>query len=308
MPRVEAKQNTDRTIKKELRTAWRMTQPADMYSHMEPQLRSLTREEDTMRTRKILPGEQVKSLWDVVTSEDVEFRLFSTSGSFTSFTPQGAGTGEMADSPYLFYTKANAVEDEILFPDELTSNKKNVHFREIRNPVSRLEHSGLPGHNKYWEKGLTAILAGEDFKEPLSKEMDTDDDSMWALPAIWKSGLEKLLQGTLSAEQREVLEETGLDAIKEGQLIADRLDSADPMEVMERERSTGEYTYAVLCWPFCFRIKSLTFSCQSSKRRFTMETLSRDVPKGIGKSKKLSRLCSKLLMRNHLIGFIISPS
>ncbi|KAK4063857.1 hypothetical protein Trihar35433_8565 [Trichoderma harzianum] len=222
----------------ELRTAWRMTQPADMYSHMEPQLRSLTREEDTMRTRKILPGEQVKSLWDVVTSEDVEFRLFSTSGSFTSFTPQGAGTGEMADSPYLFYTKANAVEDEILFPDELTSNKKNVHFREIRNPVSRLEHSGLPGHNKYWEKGLTAILAGEDFKEPLSKEMDTDDDSMWALPAIWKSGLEKLLQGTLSAEQREVLEETGLDAIKEGQLIADRLDSADPMEVMERERST----------------------------------------------------------------------
>ncbi|PTB53268.1 hypothetical protein M431DRAFT_6821 [Trichoderma harzianum CBS 226.95] len=222
----------------ELRTAWRMTQPADMYSHMEPQLRSLTREEDTMRTRKILPGEQVKSLWHVVTGEDVEFRLFSTSGSFTSFTPQGAATGEMADSPYLFYTKANAVEDEVLFPDELTSNKKNVHFREIRNPVSRLEHSGLPGHNKYWEKGLTAILAGEDFKEPLSKEMDTDEDSMWALPAIWKSGLEKLLQGTLSAEQREVLEETGLDAIKEGQLIADRLDSADPMEVMERERST----------------------------------------------------------------------
>ncbi|KAH0527227.1 hypothetical protein TsFJ059_002251 [Trichoderma semiorbis] len=222
----------------ELRTAWRMTQPADMYSHMEPQLRSLTREEDTMRTRKILPGEQVKSLWDAVTSEDVEFRLFSTSGSFTSFTPQGAGTGEMADSPYLFYTKANAVEDEILFPDELTSNKKNVHFREIRNPVSRLEHSGLPGHNKYWEKGLTAILAGEDFKEPLSKEMDTDEDSMWALPAIWKSSLEKLLRGTVSAEQREVLEETGLDAIKEGQLIADRLDSADPMEVMERERST----------------------------------------------------------------------
>ncbi|KAL6695704.1 hypothetical protein J3F84DRAFT_395134 [Trichoderma pleuroticola] len=189
--------------------------PADMYSHMEPQLRSLTREEDTMRTRKINPGEQVKSLWDVVTGEDVEFRLFSTGGTSTSFTPEGAAVGEMANSPYLFYTQANTVEDEILFPDELTSNKKNVHFREIRNPVSRLEHSGPPGQTRFWEKSLMAILAGEEIKEPLSKELDSDEDSLWALPAIWKTGLEKLLQGTLSAEQREVLEETGLDAIKQ---------------------------------------------------------------------------------------------
>ncbi|PNP50352.1 hypothetical protein THARTR1_08956 [Trichoderma harzianum] len=222
----------------ELRTAWRMTQPADMYSHMEPQLRSLTREEDTMRTRKINPAEQVKSLWDVVTSGDVEFRLFSTAGTSTSFTPEGAAVGEMANSPYLFYTKANTVEDEILFPDELTSNKKNVHFREIRNPVSRLEHSGPPGQTRFWEKSLTAILAGEDFKEPLSKELDSDEDSMWALPAIWKTGLEKLLRGTLSEDQREVLEETGLDAIKQSQLLADRLENADPTEIMERERST----------------------------------------------------------------------
>ncbi|KAL7944080.1 hypothetical protein V8C42DRAFT_96105 [Trichoderma barbatum] len=222
----------------ELRTAWRLAQPKDMYLHMEPLLRNLTREKDTMRTRKINPGEQVKSLWDTVTSDEVFFRLYNTGGTTVDWPPKDGDSG-IVDSPYLFYNKSNAVEDEILFPDELTSNRKNVHFREIRNAITRIERPKLPSHTRFLEKGVTALLAGQDVDSTLDQEMDSNEDSIWALPTIWKTGLEKLLQRALSAEQRKVMEKAGLSTIRESQLLYERFQDADPMEIMERERSIG---------------------------------------------------------------------
>lgn len=106
--------------KKELRMSWRLTHPRDSYLHMEPLLRTLTREKDTLRTRKIVPGEDVESIWDQVMGEHVQFRVFNVQkDTITSRT-----TEELGDSPYMFYSKANVVEDEILFPVRLLRTRR----------------------------------------------------------------------------------------------------------------------------------------------------------------------------------------
>ncbi|KAH6603838.1 mfs allantoate [Trichoderma cornu-damae] len=219
----------------ELRTAWRISHPRDVYSHMEPLLRILTREKDTMRTRKIKPGEEVVSLWDTVMGDDVEFRLFDIKGeSVTVRTPT-----DLATSPYMFYNQANVVEDEVLFPDELMSNRQSVPFRRVRNGVDRIESPMLPSQIRHLEKGMTALREGQDPMARLDDARDDDEDSIWAFPKIWETGLEKLLGGALSAEQRKLLKGAGLDTAHQSQLLVDRLESADPMEVMERDRSFG---------------------------------------------------------------------
>lgn len=219
----------------ELRTAWRLTHPRDVYLHMEPLLRTLTREKDTMRTRKIKAGEDVESIWDTVTSDQVEFRAFNIQeGNITSRT-----TRELGSSPYLFYNKANIVEDEVLFPDEVVSNKKRVHFREIRNGVSRIETPNLPSRIRQLEASLALAREGKDPAAAFEETLDSDEGSIWALPRIWQTGFGQLLQGTLSVQQRKLLNRTGLDTINQSQLLADRLEDADFMEIMERDRSFG---------------------------------------------------------------------
>ncbi|PTB63083.1 hypothetical protein BBK36DRAFT_1182780 [Trichoderma citrinoviride] len=217
----------------ELRTAWRITHPREVYSHMEPLLRTLTREKDTMRTRKINPGEDVQSLWDTVTDEAVEFCLFDVKDEKVTCRT----TRELASSPYLFYNQANVVEDEVLFPDELVNPRDKVPFREIRNAITRLEAPMLPSHVRHYEKGIQAICDGNDPFSVLDGVTDKDEDSIWALPKLWESGLRQLLGGNLSAEQRRLLKQTGLNTIRESQLLEDRFETAERLEIMERDRS-----------------------------------------------------------------------
>lgn len=199
-------------------------------------MRILTREKDTMRTRKIKPGEDVESIWDTVTGDQVEFRAFNIQeGNITSRT-----TRELGSSPYLFYNKANVVEDEILFPDEIISNKKSVPFREIRNGVSRIETPNFPSRVRQLEKSLALAREGKDPAIVFEETLDSDESSIWALPKIWQTGFGQLLRGTLSVQQRKLLNRTGLDTINQSQLLVDRMEDADPMEIMERDRSFGK--------------------------------------------------------------------
>ncbi|KPM43969.1 hypothetical protein AK830_g2623 [Neonectria ditissima] len=126
----------------ELRNAWRITHPRDVYRHMQPLLQTLTREKDTMRTRQIKEGERVESLWETVNDNSTEFRLFDIKdGGVTCRS--GA---EMATSAYMFYNEANAAEDEVLFPDELGSNDDGHLGNKMRSI----------------RKGLEAINKGKD--------------------------------------------------------------------------------------------------------------------------------------------------
>ncbi|KAF5019520.1 hypothetical protein F66182_8462 [Fusarium sp. NRRL 66182] len=215
----------------ELRNVWRITQPRDIYLHMKPLLQGLHRNEQTMRTRRIRPGENVKTLWEHVTDVRNEFRLWDLNHrQVTCHTNE-----DIAKSPYMFYSDVNAAEDAILFPDELASNRKNVPFREIRNGVSNIEDGVLPSKARYIAKGLEAINKGQDPINAINSAKDQDEDSIWSLPKVWKTGLAQARQE--SPSRVTLLRRTGLLNTRMALNFAQRIDVSDPMELMERDQS-----------------------------------------------------------------------
>ncbi|EXK24719.1 hypothetical protein FOMG_18573 [Fusarium oxysporum f. sp. melonis 26406] len=217
----------------ELRNAWRMKQPRDMYIHMEHLLRSLHRNEKTMHTRQIRPGENVRSIWDTVTDERSSFRLFDVSGKKLTCRDES----EIDDLPYMFYNQANAAEDAILFPDELTSNKKTVAFREIRNGVANIEDGVLPSKARHFARGLEAINEGKDPMKAIRSSKDHDENNIWGLPKVWETGLIQARREKPSKAQRGLLKRTGLLNTYKSLTFDRRLEMSDPMENMERDRS-----------------------------------------------------------------------
>ncbi|KAF9777318.1 hypothetical protein IL306_004449 [Fusarium sp. DS 682] len=217
----------------ELRNAWRMRTPREMYIHMEPLLRSLHRNNKTMRTRQIKPGEKVDSLWDTIVDERSEFRLFDITGKKVTMRKDS----ELAESPYMFYNEANEVEDAILFPDELTSNKKSVAFREIRNGVANIEDGILPSTARHFVKGLEAINKGRDPIKAMRMAKHEDQDNIWGLPKVWETALLQARSGKLKKSQRALLQRTGLLNTYKTLSYDRRLEESDPMEMMERDRA-----------------------------------------------------------------------
>ncbi|KAF5598826.1 major facilitator superfamily transporter [Fusarium pseudocircinatum] len=217
----------------ELRNAWRMRTPRDMYVHMESLLRSLHRNEKTMRTRQIKPGENLKSLWDTIADERSEFRLFDVSNKKVTMRKDT----ELAESPYMFYNKANEVEDAILFPDELTSDKKSVAFREIRNGVASIEDGILPSTARHFVKGLEAINKGKNPMQAMRMAKHEDQDNIWGLPKVWETALLQARSDKLKKAQKALLQRTGLLHAYKTLSYDRRLEESDPMEMMERDRA-----------------------------------------------------------------------
>ncbi|OAQ58394.2 mfs allantoate protein [Pochonia chlamydosporia 170] len=216
----------------ELRNAWRITQPRDIYAHMEPLLRTMTREKDSMRTRQIRAGEDVESLWDSLMDDRNEFLMFSIDGKSVA----SRSAKELSTSPYVFYCEANVVEDEVLFPDELVSGKQNMPFREIRNGINRIESGILPSAARHLAKGVEILNQGKGLMAALHGTRD-DEKNIWALPKVWESGMKQVRREEPTGEQSKLLKRTGLDTTHKRPSFGQRLDKVDCMENMERDRS-----------------------------------------------------------------------
>ncbi|KAK2616617.1 hypothetical protein QQS21_000440 [Conoideocrella luteorostrata] len=207
---------------------------------MEPLLRTLTRDDDSKRTRHIKPGERVQSLWENLTDESTKFVLFSHDGEkFTSHSDSNTrGASGSTESPYLFYNEANVAEDKVLFPDELIHNKENVFFREITNGVKRMESGLLPSFARRIAKDLEDLNTMGDPKTVIHDAMKDDDGKVWVLPKVWKSAINQVRKAKSSNERMRLLERTGLDGSPECLSFEQRGDEADPVEIMERDRSS----------------------------------------------------------------------
>lgn len=190
-----------------------------------------------MRTRLIKPDEKVESLWDTIMDERSEFRMYDIQGHSVKCR---TGADLQDGSRYMFYNDVNVLEDEILFPDELVSNKKNVPFREIRNGVSRIEDGVLPSTIRHLEKGMEAFKQGKDPMKALEAVKDRDDNSIWSIPKVWETGLKQARKERLSDARRNLLKRTGLSTTQKSMSLDQRLNMSDPMETMERDRSFGE--------------------------------------------------------------------
>lgn len=207
-----------------------------MYKHQEPILRTLTREKDTMRTRKIKAGENVESLWDTVTAESTEFRIYEMKNDSMTFR----SGDELTKNPYLFYNEANVAEDAILFPDESLNNQQSVPFREIKNSISRLEGGSLRSTMKHLAEGLKATHVGEEFNTAYENARDTDSGRTLSVPKIWQTALQELIKARPSDKQEALLDRTGLDTSRKPKQSFNWPGGKNKLEAMERERSFGK--------------------------------------------------------------------
>ncbi|KAF5618382.1 delta14-sterol reductase [Fusarium sp. NRRL 52700] len=198
----------------------------------EPTLQNI-RDEKTMRTRQIKPGEDLKSLWDTIADERSEFRLFDVSNKKVTMRKDT----ELAESPCMFYNKANEVEDAILFPGELTSERKSFAFREIRNGVASIEDGILPSTARHYVKGLEAINKGKDSMKAMRMAKHDDQDTIWGLPKIWETALLQARGDKLKKSQKALLQRTGLLNAYKTLSYDRRLEESDPMEMMEQDRA-----------------------------------------------------------------------
>ncbi|KAF2963908.1 hypothetical protein GQX73_g9656 [Xylaria multiplex] len=257
----------------ELRKAWRIEKPADMYNPQEHFLRTLTRNNETKRVRLIKHGEQVKSLWDEVQNPDNIFVLTDGTDMKTS-AMQSAGTLDRLR--HSLYNEADAAEDAILFPDELTSPNRDVPFQEIRNAITQLE-DGSGTITRYLAK--LAIQGSRRSQKPpllLDEDSDTDDslrtgDSIytldddfsdeefekrltdadgevtrhWRLPQLWEDQITMINESHIDTEKEKILSSVGLSELSTGKFrggpsdtdFVKNLQALDTMMFMEKDRA-----------------------------------------------------------------------
>lgn len=262
-------------IVEELRKAWRMVKPMDVYNHQEPFLRTLTRNTETKRVRLIKHGEQVKSLWDEVKDPNNVYVLTDMTNKTTRTVK---GDAVLESSPHTFYNEADAAEDAILFPDELIAPNRNVPFKEVSNAVTRLE-DGYGVMSKYLAKlakdtshlpNKPSRFTGEDLDS--DESWDTDDlvsDSdgdlpdtkrekdfedfkdedgevtkHWRLPRLWEDQITRINESQIDAKKKKILLNVGLLELSSGKVrrgpsdaeFAKNLKSMDRMMLMEKDR------------------------------------------------------------------------
>lgn len=259
-------------IVQELRKAWRIEKPVDVYNHQEPFLCTLTRNQDTKRVRLIKQVEQVKSLWDEVRDPS---NIFILTDMINKTTRTVDGDGMLESMPHTFYNEADAAEDAILFPDELISPNRNVPFKEVSNAITRLE-DGYGVMSKYLAKRAkdTSHLPE---KPSRSKDDDSDSDESWnsddsfsdsddeipdarpevdfkdedgevtkhwRLPRSWEDHITRINESSIDAKKKKLLSNVGLLEPLSGKVrrgpseaeFAKNLKSMDRMMLMEKDR------------------------------------------------------------------------
>ncbi|KAI1347590.1 hypothetical protein F5Y01DRAFT_240286 [Xylaria sp. FL0043] len=263
-------------VVEELRKAWRITKPSDMYNHQEHFLRTLTRNEETKRVRLIKPGEQVKSLWDEVRDPENRFIITDATNKKTRIFQ----SDESPNMPlHTFYNEADIAEDAILFPDELVSPNRNMPFKEVSNAVTRLQDGsgtmsrylnkmitetshldqkaprypkllgGLSGTDEPWKLGNSShdldIRRSSDRKfEDDFRDDDGEVTKHWRLPQLWEDHINRINGGQIDTKKKDMLSNVGLLVPSIGKIrrglsdaeFAKTLKSVDQMMVLERDR------------------------------------------------------------------------
>ena len=109
--------------------AHRCRKPVDIYGVAAPILTTLTRDENSHRSRGVKTGE--KSFYDIYHDEG------------TRFTMSGPGMKSTEDIPrYLFYDDTDSLEDEVLFPEEHMGEDTYIAVGESTNRLENFEKSG----------------------------------------------------------------------------------------------------------------------------------------------------------------------
>jgi len=175
---------------------------------MAPVLKTITRDKETHRARDIKPGEDVMSIYDEIHSKSTRFM-------FRDINKLGDFRGEANDEPPrdYFYTEADALEDQVLFPDEHEEHPSKVPFRELTNALHKFEHEG-PSFDRF----IFELDSDEELPRPESSEVqrlkeggrpddlsdEDDDDSIGTDDFDESDGVDNP-EASFTADQREVM-------------------------------------------------------------------------------------------------------
>ena len=137
--------------------AYRFRKGPDFYNLAAPVLKTITRDEESQRVRKIKPDEAIASLYDKIHDGRTKFHF-------------GDGTRTDAEPPKgVFYNEADALEDQVLFPEELDAKQsKPLVFREPAHRLHKFEHGGPDMHK---------FVTGYSTSESDYTDVDENDDA-----------------------------------------------------------------------------------------------------------------------------------
>ena len=187
----------------------------------------------------------MKSIWDNINSPNRKAYAMD---------PTGACVVESAeeDAMYLCFNEADAAEDEVLFPDELTSSNHNITFGEITNPMVKTErHSATPV--QFLARGINqrAIEGRESEGSSDLTASVSRTKTIWSLPDIWEDAVEIINDDRIRSAKRQLLRSIGLLTGKPGRIscvswndsdLERKIKQSDPLEVMEKDRGAGKFT------------------------------------------------------------------
>ena len=106
--------------------AHRCCKAVDIHDFAAPILRSLTKDENSHRSRGVKPGETI--IYDEIHDEGTRFTITGPNLKPTQDIPQ-----------YLFYDEVDALEDEIIFPEECLGGDNYIAVGESTNGLEQLE-------------------------------------------------------------------------------------------------------------------------------------------------------------------------
>ncbi|PVH94676.1 hypothetical protein DM02DRAFT_602165 [Periconia macrospinosa] len=156
------------TLTQQLMKAHRVRELKDVYKVVEPVIKTLTKDPETDRIRSIRPDEEVKSLWNDINDPSMTFHLW-TNGH------------EAAPDQFdkIKYNEADALEDEILFPEEADEEDNDYLFRPDKSAMTRFEDGDLGDIRDFaldLDSDEEPYGLGSD-EEPYDSDLDEGDSS-----------------------------------------------------------------------------------------------------------------------------------
>ncbi|KAG5296501.1 hypothetical protein I7I50_09691 [Histoplasma capsulatum G186AR] len=204
--------------------AHRVTRPADILGASAPYLKTVTRDPETHRIRDIKPGEQVESVCDVYEREDTIFRFRTSKGKLGTGLPN-----------QVKYNEADALEDSILFSEELTGKTTSNRLKTIRNKLTDFEQGRIKNYatrfaydldtdDEYNSEEFNSDEYYSDVEEDEWEESDFSDSS-----SLNQSGEIKLEESD-KAQDKDGESEEGRDlsnSSRSGTIVDDFIDALE---------------------------------------------------------------------------------
>lgn len=198
-------------------------------------MRTIVRDPTTSRARDVKPGEEVVTLWEEVSQ--------STFHISTDLAHDDDGDededGKRRRNWKIFYNDADALEDAVLFPDELDSTKAVAKFRNISNPISQFVIEG-PEVSK-WIKDLDIddSRSGEPIPNDENDE-SSDEDSLSDKPLCWNTGLNEIIANAILQDLGPDITSRYKSVLSENEQKANALIIKWTNELHEREDCENE--------------------------------------------------------------------